>query len=732
MGSSPHHFPENRSKHPRYEISLESARKINGVSDEEILPLQNGISVREWHGENNLQRYAIAHSGKPRKYYLVPVTHDHEGKTFVLLNQKNTYSSGVQSKTRSRLRTLLPALGIAAFLSLDTYLAYKFLKKDTSTDAQSKNIPTAQVQAPVIQKTPVQISTVSEIIKKNHISLDDFILNNPRIPLPGSHALESVLGQKVTLLSDVNVSAAPALDIWNPLSHLLWTGKTLEDLVHHPLLQKNMDQYHTMLESMISFECAQKDGNIPKDLIGWSDVHKGEQYAGINMNAAKNSGNTEKLQHAQEIASCFAQWDQKKLRDLVKAYYLLYYFPVVQSQNPSIGAFLLDTSMNRGADSIQPICKMVINSMTHRKYPYSKKIEKALDKEWKTYERHTWDTTWTEEHQKVWDILCTRFPYQVIDHLRDARRTYEDGTYGPRISIRTALENRWDKAQKAAEEMFLPATYRTISYHDGVSMIKKSLTEKIPTHDSTGKPIIYRVQRIQNPTKKQMKIEEIYKHTLAQPRPKKEMVLFHGTVSGILGVADERTRDLWWFNALYESSAAAYVITSKGLIFEFFDPTKWYGSANATRIAESTGIPKEDFNFNDACIGVELCLRGYKGGPFAETVAAKYGVEAPSASQKKAARELWLFLKEKLGIKHIGTSADPVRDHTKCYDNNGKILMGPEYLVPDAHCDDFPPHDREEMGIESPEDMAKIFWSKGKLSALFEFDIPAKKKLTSQ
>jgi hypothetical protein len=35
--------------------------------------------------------------------------------------------------------------------------------------------------------------------------------------------------------------------------------------------------------------------------------------------------------------------------------------------------------------------------------------------------------------------------------------------------------------------------------------------------------------------------------------------------------------------------------------------------------------------------------------------------------------------------------------------------MGPEYLVPDAHCDDFPPHDREEMGIESPENMAKIF-----------------------
>jgi hypothetical protein len=112
-------------------------------------------------------------------------------------------------------------LGIAAFLSLDTYLAYKFFKKDASVDTQSENIPTAQVQSPVIQKNPVQISTVSEIIKKNHISLDDFILNNPRIPLPGSHALESVLEQKVTLLSDVNVAVAPVVDIGNPLLHLL-------------------------------------------------------------------------------------------------------------------------------------------------------------------------------------------------------------------------------------------------------------------------------------------------------------------------------------------------------------------------------------------------------------------------------------------------------------------------------------------------------------------------------
>lgn len=132
-----------------------------------------------------------------------------------------------------------------------------------------------------------------------------------------------------------------------------------------------------------------------------------------------------------------------------------------------------------------------------------------------------------------------------MQHLREARQTYEDGTYGPRPSLRPGLEKRWNNAQKYADEMLLPATYRTISYHDSVALIEKSLTQDVELCDSAGKPIIYRVQRIQNPTtKEQIKVEETYKHTLAQPRPKKEMVLFHGTASGILGVADERTRDL--------------------------------------------------------------------------------------------------------------------------------------------------------------------------------------------
>lgn len=99
------------------------------------------------------------------------------------------------------------------------------------------------------------------------------------------------------------------------------------------------------------------------------------------MNSAKASNNPEKLQHAQEIASCYARGDQKKLRELVKTYYLLYYFPSVPSRTPAVSAFLFDTSMNRGANALQPICKMVMNAMTGRKYGFSKKTESSRDRE---------------------------------------------------------------------------------------------------------------------------------------------------------------------------------------------------------------------------------------------------------------------------------------------------------------------------------------------------------------
>lgn len=99
------------------------------------------------------------------------------------------------------------------------------------------------------------------------------------------------------------------------------------------------------------------------------------------MNAAKGSNNPKKLDHAQEIATCYDCGDQEMLRKLVKTYYLLYYFPSISSRTPAISAFLFDTSMNRGANSVQPICKMVMNAMTGRKYTFSEKTETSRDRE---------------------------------------------------------------------------------------------------------------------------------------------------------------------------------------------------------------------------------------------------------------------------------------------------------------------------------------------------------------
>lgn len=716
---------------PRYEISGEYARGLLRIADNELFSLGTNLMAREWHGEEKLQRYALAQMKWSNKYCLVPVDQNHEGRTFVIRDtrpKEEPRVPRVAQRTSSRFRALLPALGIAAFLSLDAYVLHKMLKKDSSPSMEAK-IPALSEAA----QAPAKNIKISDIIAKNHITLDDFILNNSNILSSIDVPWEWFSQREITPASTSNVSPAQVAEFWNPFESLLKQWKTLENISEDTLVHKYLDEYYTVLEGMIASECVQKNGEIPKDIVGWSDMHKWEQYAGININSAKTSGSPEKLQHAQEIVACYASGDQQMLRKLVKTYYLLYYFPSISSRTPAISAFLLDTSMNRGANSVQPICKMVMNAMTGRKYTFSEKTETSRDREWKTFVRHTWDMEWLPEHQKTWDILCLKNPQGVLDSLKEARQFYEDGTYGPRPSLRPGLEKRWNNAQKHAREMLLPATCRTISYHDSVALIEKSLTEDVQIQDSTGKPIIYRVQRIQNPTKKeQIKAEETHKHTLAQPRPQKEMVLFHGTASGILGKSDERTRDLGWFNAIYNSSAAAYVVTGKGLIFEFFDPTKWYGAANATRISESTGIPKEDFNFNDACVAVEECLRAYQGGPFENTEQAKYGVEPPTDIQKKSSLALTNYLKQKLWIKHIGTSADPVRDHTKCYDEKGRVLLGPQYLVPKAHSDDFSPEDREKMGVMSAEEMAKIFSAQWKLSQIFGFDLNKKSEVASR
>jgi hypothetical protein len=81
------------------------------------------------------------------------------------------------------------------------------------------------------------------------------------------------------------------------------------------------------------------------------------------------------------------------------------------------------------------------------------------------------------------------------------------------------------------------------------------------------------------------------------------------------------------------------------------------------------------------------------------------------------------YLQKKLWIKYTGASADPVRDHTKCYDSQGRIILWPKYLVPKAHSDDFSTQDRIDMGIMSAEEMANIFSRQKKVSEVFHFPL---------
>ena len=62
------------------------------------------------------------------------------------------------------------------------------------------------------------------------------------------------------------------------------------------------------------------------------------------MKSARDSNNPTQIAHAEEVAKCR---NQNELRQLVKAYYILYYFPSVQSPDSAVTTFLLDTSMNR-------------------------------------------------------------------------------------------------------------------------------------------------------------------------------------------------------------------------------------------------------------------------------------------------------------------------------------------------------------------------------------------------
>ncbi len=78
-------------------------------------------------------------------------------------------------KNRSKIRTLLYAAGItAAFLPIEIHLWNQIKGKEHQTDLPKKNVPMKQ-----IEDIPVQTFSVSELLKKNNITLDDFLLNNP-------------------------------------------------------------------------------------------------------------------------------------------------------------------------------------------------------------------------------------------------------------------------------------------------------------------------------------------------------------------------------------------------------------------------------------------------------------------------------------------------------------------------------------------------------------------------
>lgn len=78
-------------------------------------------------------------------------------------------------KNRSKIRTLLYAAGItAALLPIEIHLWNQIKGKEHQTDLPKKNVPMKQ-----IEDIPVQTFSVSELLKKNNITLDDFLLNNP-------------------------------------------------------------------------------------------------------------------------------------------------------------------------------------------------------------------------------------------------------------------------------------------------------------------------------------------------------------------------------------------------------------------------------------------------------------------------------------------------------------------------------------------------------------------------
>ncbi len=583
--------------------------------------------------------------------------------------------------------------------------------------------------------------SVQNILTEYGVTLENFIQLNPHLSL---------------LVRDVPWDALPSFNIpagWKinlrdiserikwPSSTVSYDGMTLEQISHMPYIDHLLEEFDTTLEEMVFAETKLVDGKIVQDIIdNKSDAHQWEQIAGINLNSARNSSNPQKLLHAQEVQKlCLDGSDQELLRKCIKTYYVLYYFPKISSSYSGITRFLLDTSMNRGENSLQPICKIAINNLAGRNYVFSTWSENSVDREGKAFTKFTWNKEWTQEHQNMWDALCSKDPYWLLQALYYAREMYENHEHGPRESFRKWLINRWNAAREKSHRMlekeinssrehsdfsvleyqWVPCIKKEISYHDAEQLIRDSLKGDIKTHDEQGHRIIYRVQRFLNPKIPWfVKAQENYEKTINRSRNPKKILLYHGTASWFVGSGDNFKRDMGWFNALYSSSDACYGITSAWLVFEFFDPDRWHGAANATRIAESTGVLRETLNINDSTIAVELCLRALPGSSF--------GVEEPSMSQVDASKDLLIYLQ---GLFHwklrVGTSADPVRNRSISTDESGQVKQWPEYLVPKAHSDDFSPFFRRIMGVESAEDMFKFFSHKDLLLSFLQGKNPA-------
>lgn len=106
----------------------------------------------------------------------------YEGQTFIvyksLVEQSREESpaiSTLKKRISSRFRDILPAMGIAAFLSFDICFLEKMLEQHV-TEKITQSQP-EMLQSP----TEVKIPQIYEILAQNHLTIEDFVLSNPEL-----------------------------------------------------------------------------------------------------------------------------------------------------------------------------------------------------------------------------------------------------------------------------------------------------------------------------------------------------------------------------------------------------------------------------------------------------------------------------------------------------------------------------------------------------------------------